>query len=125
MLLGKREMHERAKLGQTVRCMKIIDDGPHLICKPASSIVQSLLKFRAFLLEVCQDRLGCGEHQRMSNERAGEKSHADFWKRLIAVLPLPAVKGIHEFCVACDDADWKAAANDFSVGSQVGAYVEI
>ena len=80
MLLGKREMHERAKLGQTVRCMKIIDDGPHLICKPASSIVQSLLKFRAFLLEVCQDRLGSGERQRMSHKRSCEESDADFGK---------------------------------------------
>src|SRR5207247_9961794 len=116
-------MHEGAKLRQIVRCMKFIDDGPYLICKPPRSLVQSPLKFRTFLLEVCQDRPGSGERQRMSYKRSREESYADFGKRRIALWPLRTVHGIHAFRVACNQPARQSYADDHSLRSQLAVYV--
>ena len=78
MLRRETEMHEGAELRQMVGCLKLVDDAPEFVGKPLRSIVQPLLKFRAFLFKVCQDRLCSGEHQRMSHKSSCEESDADF-----------------------------------------------
>ena len=49
--------------------------------------------------------LGRGEGQRMAHEGAGKERHPDFGKRRVAVLPLAAIEGVHEFRIAGHDSD--------------------
>src|SRR3546814_14054169 len=60
----------------------------------------------------------------MADERAGEIGHAYGWHRIVAKLPVAAVKRIHVFALARDHADRLAATNDFAVGAQIGTDAE-
>ena len=56
----------------------------------------------------------------MANEGAGEEGRGDFGDRLVAVTPLAAVEGVHEFRLAGKDADRQPAADHLSVRREIG-----
>ena len=69
--------------------------------------------------------MGSGQRQRMFAKSASEKGRGHLRRRAIAKLPLPAVNMIHKARFTRDYRKGKAAARDFTVGSDVGSDAKV
>src|SRR5579871_2419493 len=72
-------------------------------------------------LEMSQNRPHCRKRKGVTNESASKKRDADFGRGLVAIAPRAAIEGIHEFCLASEDAYRQPAADHLAVGRKIGA----
>ena len=75
----------------------------------------TIVAARASLLEMFENGQTGGQRQRVAHKSSCKESYSNLRNRIVAVLPHSAVKGIHEFCPACQNADGHSAANHFSI----------
>ena len=97
----------------------------HRLCQLPRFLIQIALQIRTVVMQMIQAGPACGQRQWMAHKCAGEKCHACFRDRCIAVIPLAAIQSVQILGIAGNNADGDAAADHFAVGGNVGLDAEI
>ena len=100
--------------------LDVFKKGVHFVHKCRRPLVHPLLKLRPFGQQVAHGGIGGGHCQRVANKGSGKEGQIRFRLRVVAVLPLTAIKGVHKRRLASHNANRHPAANNFAVGHDVG-----
>src|SRR5437868_10180959 len=102
---------ERSEMHDAKRNVLLLEECIERLSHVARAPVQFLLKRRAAFAQMEQRSAGRRQCERMPDERAREKGHVRFGRRIVAELPEPAIKSVHAPGLAGQHTNGKAAAD--------------
>ena len=109
------DMHRRAGLLEVG-----VDDVHHLLGAPCEPALLAGL-----VAQVFEAGLHARQDDGMTHEGAGKIGHTRLGHRVVAILPVAAVEGVHEARDAGNGPDRQAAAEDLAIGADVGLHAKV